>query len=204
MRWIDRLKNLFTNARHEGIPAGHLTITRPLPGDTNTIPLRRSVAPVQGRLTTDRDDPRLKQIDPSTGLQEAYLVLSEDERSKGFVRPLRYSYIHSRVPGPEHPLRDLTAEEHERYDQYGYVKFEEYPEDPDSSVTGSFWTQERLDKAARGCGTVTTMGPALAETYARDPKHYGGTFCAGCHDHFPVAQFEWLDARGLPTGVVGT
>jgi hypothetical protein len=28
-----------------------------------------------------------------------------------------------------------------------------------------------------GCGTVTTMGRALSETYARDPKFYGSTFC---------------------------
>lgn len=41
------------------------------------------------------------------------------------------------------------------------------------------------------CGTVTTMGQALAETYARDPKFYGGTFCCGCHTHFPVAEFTW-------------
>lgn len=35
---------------------------------------------------------------------------------------------------------------------------------------------------------------ALAETYARDPKFYGGTFCAGCHAHFPVGaggEFVW-------------
>lgn len=41
------------------------------------------------------------------------------------------------------------------------------------------------------CGTVTTMGLALAETYARDPKFYSGTFCCGCSTHFPVAEFTW-------------
>jgi hypothetical protein len=44
------------------------------------------------------------------------------------------------------------------------------------------------------CGVVTTMGVALAETYARDPYFYGGTFCAGCRKHFPVGddgQFVW-------------
>ena len=41
------------------------------------------------------------------------------------------------------------------------------------------------------CGTITTMGLALAETYARDPKFYGGTYCAGCGTHFPVADFTW-------------
>ena len=44
------------------------------------------------------------------------------------------------------------------------------------------------------CGTVTTMGAALAETYARDPKFYGATFCCGCRAHFPVGEhgeFTW-------------
>jgi hypothetical protein len=41
------------------------------------------------------------------------------------------------------------------------------------------------------CRTVTTMGLALAETYARDPKYYGATFCCGCHTHLPVSEFVW-------------
>lgn len=42
-----------------------------------------------------------------------------------------------------------------------------------------------------GCGTVTTMGRALSETYARDPGFYGATFCCGCNRHLPVAEFVW-------------
>lgn len=44
------------------------------------------------------------------------------------------------------------------------------------------------------CGGVTTMGRAIAETYAKSPLFYGGTYCAICHDHFPVGkdgQFVW-------------
>ena len=44
------------------------------------------------------------------------------------------------------------------------------------------------------CGTVTTMGVAIAETYARDPEFYGGTYCVGCRNHFPVGEkgeFVW-------------
>lgn len=41
------------------------------------------------------------------------------------------------------------------------------------------------------CGTVTTMGRALSETYARDPYFYGSTFCVNCNAHFPVAGFRW-------------
>lgn len=44
-------------------------------------------------LTTDPSDPDLKKIKPD-GQQEKYLVLSEEERAKGFVRPLRRSYKH--------------------------------------------------------------------------------------------------------------
>lgn len=80
------------------------------------------------------------EINPSTGQQKSYVCLSEDERSKGFVRPVRCSYVHT------------------------------------------------------VCSTTTTMGKALAETYARNPKFYSGTFCAGCRDHFPVGpdgDFVW-------------
>ena len=41
------------------------------------------------------------------------------------------------------------------------------------------------------CNSVTTMGIALAETYARDPKFYSGTMCVSCGTHFPVDQFVW-------------
>lgn len=41
------------------------------------------------------------------------------------------------------------------------------------------------------CGTVTKMGRALSETYARDPTFYGATFCVTCNAHFPVAEFVW-------------
>lgn len=41
------------------------------------------------------------------------------------------------------------------------------------------------------CGVETRMGDALSETYARDPKFYGATFCVGCNKHLPVAEFTW-------------
>jgi hypothetical protein len=79
-------------------------------------------------------------IDPATGQQREYLALPEEERAKGFVRPVRRSYVHTK------------------------------------------------------CGGLTTMGPALAETYARDPQFYSGTFCVSCRAHFPVGpegEFVW-------------
>lgn len=84
----------------------------------------------------------------SDGQQQGYVVLAEEERAKGFVRPVRRSYKHDK------------------------------------------------------CGAVTTMGQALAETYARDPKFYSGTFCAHCGSHFPVGEegeFVWLDGNKVAT-----
>lgn len=77
-----------------------------------------------------------RELLPS-GQQKDYVVLSEEERRKGFVRPVRRTYRHL------------------------------------------------------ACGATTTMGTALAETYARDPGFYSGTFCCNCGTHFPLDQFVW-------------
>lgn len=93
-------------------------------------------------LTTDPKDPRLKRYtgEEKPGPEdEVYLVLSEEERAKGFVRPYRESYRH------------------------------------------------------KTCGTTTTMGRALSETYARDPKFYGATYCCHCRVHRHVGEFVWTD-----------
>lgn len=76
----------------------------------------------------------------SDGQQEGYVVLSDEERAKGFIRPVRKSYKHIK------------------------------------------------------CNGVTTMSRKLAETYARDPGFYSGTFCVTCEGHFPVGadgEFVW-------------
>ncbi len=49
------------------------------------------------------------------------------------------------------------------------------------------------------CGSITTMGRALSETYARDPTFYGSTFCYACNRHLPVAEFVWT-ADGQTVG----
>ena len=91
-------------------------------------------------ITTDPTDPRLGHgSDSEPGpQQEVYLVLSDEERAKGFIRPVRQSYKHTT------------------------------------------------------CGTVTSMGLAIAETYARDPKFYGATYCVHCRMHKPVSEFVWI------------
>jgi hypothetical protein len=47
-------------------------------------------------FTSDREDPRLTHGSDSGPVPQApvYLVLSEDERAKGFIRPLRRAYVH--------------------------------------------------------------------------------------------------------------
>ncbi len=40
-------------------------------------------------ITPDHSD-----INPATGMQKAYVVLSPEERQKGFVEPVRRSYTH--------------------------------------------------------------------------------------------------------------
>jgi hypothetical protein len=154
-------------------------------------------------LTTDPSDPRLGHgTDDEPGPQNAaYLVLSEEERKKGFTRPLRLSYRHVGTPAPQYPLRDLTAEERERWADEGYAKYEEYP--AEAAALGRLWTQADLDAVGKGCGTVTTMGRAIAETYARNFAFYGTTFCCGCSRHLRVGrdgEFTWIEADGSEAG----
>lgn len=133
-----------------------------------------------------------RELKPN-GQQKDYVVLSASERAKGFVRPVRTSYQHVGIPGPEFPLQDLTPEQQAAVDGRGYVKFEPYPPERLPQL-GRYWTQEQIDKIGKGCRTVTTMALPLAETYARDPFFYGGTFCCGCGVHLPVGpkgEFVW-------------
>jgi hypothetical protein len=134
------------------------------------------------------------------GQQRDYVVLSAEERAKGFVRPVRRTYVH-RPPAAPTNLRDITEEEAARFEagKYGYAKFEPYP--PERGI-GRFWTQAELDRLARGCGAATTMSQSIAEAYARDPKFYGGTFCVGCGKHYPVGEngeFVWDDGTKVGT-----
>lgn len=145
-------------------------------------------------ITTDPHDGCLHEIEPETGMQKCYLILPDGQR-KDLVRPLRLKYRHVGVR-PVYETRELTPKEHETYDKYNYVLFETYP--PEKGL-GRFWTQAQLNS---GCGNVTTMGQAIAETYAANPTFYGGTMCVHCHNHFPVGEhgeFVWLDGTKVGT-----
>ena len=121
--------------------------------------------------------PDHRDIDPTTGRQKGYEVLSESERAKGFVQPVRDSYVHVGIH-PEYPVRDLTAVE--KGEHPDAVAYEKYPEDK-HPVVGRYWSKEDLES---GCNLLTVMADKLAETYARDPKFYDATYCAICHTTF--------------------
>jgi hypothetical protein len=57
------------------------------------------------------------------------------------------------------------------------------------------------------CGKITTMSRAIAETYAREPHFYSGTFCTTCCGHFPIGEdgeFVWYEMDGSTGPKVGT
>jgi hypothetical protein len=127
--------------------------------------------------------------DRGDGQQKGYVVLCESERAKGFVRPVRSSYIHV-GRRPKYELRELTAKELQEHQAEGYTHYEKFPPEMHPSL-GRYWTARDLKS---GCGTLTKMGQALSETYARDPGFYSGTFCCRCGSHFPVGadgEFVW-------------
>jgi len=133
-----------------------------------------------------------------------HYVLSPEERAKGFVEPVRDSYIHVGIAGPRFPLVDLSDEQRENFADE-YAKYEPYPESERPAV-GRYWSQTDLDRVAKGCGTKTTMPQSIAETYAREPGYYGSTFCCGCGGYFPVGrdgEFIW-DRGGQRVGTRST
>jgi hypothetical protein len=78
-----------------------------------------------------------REINPVTGLQKDYVVLSQEDRDKGFVRQAHESYVH------------------------------------------------------KPCGSLTRLARGIAETFARDPSFYNGTFCVNCKAHYPLHEFVW-------------
>jgi hypothetical protein len=146
-------------------------------------------------LTTDKNDPNLNKV-KENGQNESYLVLSPEEIAKGFVRPVRRSYIH-RGEEIKRKIESVTimTEEHKKQRGYeAYYAFMKY-DDSESPVVGRYLTKREYenysDNFIVGCQTVTTMAQSIAETYARDPKFYGSTYCSGCKTHLPVEQFVW-------------
>lgn len=135
-------------------------------------------------LTDDPNDPRLKRgVDNVPGPQnEVYLVLSPTEREKGFVRPLRRSYVHvgEKFCGKPH-----------QSERHGELFCTDKPGHEGECTV--YTDAAHFAARQKGCGTVTTMGLALCETYARNPAFYSSTYCAGCQMHKAVAEFTWSE-----------
>ena len=114
------------------------------------VPVDRSARQLSGGGPVTEDH---REIEPESGQQKGYVVLTPAERGKGFTRPYRDAYRHLK------------------------------------------------------CGKITTMSRDIAETYARDPGFYSGTFCTTCRAHFPVGEngeFTWYEMDGREGPKVGT
>lgn len=152
-------------------------------------------------LTTDKNDPRLGHgtDDKPVPQNEVYLILSEEERKKGFVRPVRESYIHvgkqidisNMIPIDEYIKNHSNEFDEERIylfkNKFKYIGYIPYSEDM-YPLIGRYVIAKDLEV---GCGVVTRMATEIAETYARNPKFYNSTYCSFCHKHLPVEEFLW-------------
>lgn len=143
-----------------------------------------------------------REINPNTGMQKGYVVLSDEERAKGFVRPMRLSYRHvgraiCGIITPVDPNR-LGGEQYVCMSKPGHAGTYHHA----NVVTLPQPDAARLSERGRtvACGTSTQMGQKIAETYALDPKFYSGTFCCECKEHFPVEEFIWDDGSGQVVG----
>ena len=156
-------------------------------------------------FTTDRNSSCINKAKGEGEQNECYVILSEEERAKGFIRPYRNCYVHvGRLVESEGTLRELTDEEKERHNKYGtiYSHCLDYPKER-YPLVGKNMTQEEVDNMGKrigGCGGKTIMAREISETYARDPKFYGSTWCMNCGKHINVNEFIWDDDSGETVG----
>jgi hypothetical protein len=121
------------------------------------------VEPVDRSARCTTDGKPLDTTPDDRGQQQNYVILCYAEREKGFVRPVRRTYIHVGI-------------------------------DPDMKGIVLIRPGTSKHESGKACGHRTTMGQAIAETYARDPSFYSDTFCASCGAHYPVGadgEFVW-------------
>lgn len=148
--------------------------------------------------TTDPNDPRLgRGSDTERKPQnEVYLVLSDEERAQGFVRPLRDSYQHVGRSVCGKPRQGIETDNPAQ----PYICVMLPGHEGDCAVFHKAADIGELERAGKhhllgGCNGVTRMGYAIAATYARQPDFYGATYCVDCQMHRPVGEageFVWL------------
>lgn len=80
-----------------------------------TIPAvnRDALATTDGRPA---DEVRIEQRN-EPGMHKSYIVLSDDERAKGFVRPVRNAYVHEKC-GTLTRIGSMLAETYARYPKF--------------------------------------------------------------------------------------
>lgn len=74
---------------------------------------------------------------------------------------------------------------------------------PDEELTQGFVRPVRAAYLHQKCGAITKMNWTIAETYARNPRFYGATYCVKCQQHYPVGEqgeFIWDDGTGEKVG----
>lgn len=147
-------------------------------------------------LTTDPTNEKLgRGVDEEPREQnEVYLVLSQEQRDAGFIRPYRDSYIHKGNPAATYT--ELDRPEKSMEENNPYVAIFDIKDGKGNHVGGRYATKSELERFKKtgylgGCGGETKMGKAIAETYATNPHFYGSTYCVHCKMHLPVAEFVW-------------
>jgi hypothetical protein len=91
-------------------------------------------------------DPNHREIDSITGMQKGYVVLCPEERAKGFIRPVRRSYKHTKC-NTVTTMGQGLAETYARQPSFYSATFccgcgthfpvIEFTWEPDNSVVGS-------------------------------------------------------------------
>lgn len=145
--------------------------------------------PTNKRLSYGVDDEKVPQ-------NEVYLILSEEERAKGFVRPCRDSYIHKGVKYSSYSR--LKNPEKSMDEERDYVALFDILDLSGNHVSSRYATQDEINEFDRtghigGCGVETKMTRELSETYAAKPNFYDSTYCVGCHRHIYCHEFVWSD-----------
>lgn len=157
-------------------------------------------------LTTDRNDPELGygSDEGKVPQNKKYLVLSEEEIAKGYVRPVRTKYIHVGEKIEYDKIVDINIlpEDEQNLGYYAYIAYKdsEYPL-VGRGVSRQYY-KDYINKKSHtgGCGVETRMNETIARTYAAKPTFYGATYCVGCSKHLPVAEFVWSDDETSQVG----